>query len=486
MSSETGCTSLSCCSPDKCLSSISNIFNNNSSKINDISVLINETLTNYKALISNKKEYINSKYYFFKQMKISAQVKENIYNSTLEKIYLSMSHHFLFSLLLTLEIMLNNFEISLHEKEFLLNYLKENYIFPSNNVIKYKYEAEPDNIKLKYIKENGNKLIGFYTQKTKSIDNNYLILLNKSLDNTNNKYFYTSNLKKIERDVDKLLYYIIFVPEQSSSMFKYIINKYLLKIISFGKFNINDALRKPTTKENLLPITVNAFPSINVINFLCSLSAYYEINFYIVRNGNIYENNIIDNINYGYQYLVDGGLIELIKEGMKKGYWILICEKVDIIKFMKIMWELYNNSNEIKINQNFKIYFDEKLIEENCQKAIENNTMIVNINFENVDDLEAAHDIWVNVLEEKILTDSVMNQTQKDVLEIMEDSSEDKTNLIGPSINNTGASKNINMNNTNSIISVKSIYNNTSMKHVNNNNKNNLNEITNWTFLKNI
>ena len=70
---------------------------------------------------------------------------------------------------------------------------------------------------------------------------------------------------------------------------------------------------------------------------------------------------------------------------------------------MKIMWELYSNINDISINKNFKIFFDEKLIEDNCQKAIENNTMIVNINYENVDDLEAAHDIWVNVLEEKIV-----------------------------------------------------------------------------------
>ena len=144
-------------------------------------------------------------------------------------------------------------------------------------MIKYKYETEQDNIKLNYIKDNGQKLIEFYTSKTKSVDNNYLNILNKSLDDTNNKYFYTSNLKKIERDVDKLLYYITFVPEQSSSMFKYIINKYLLKIISFSKFNINDSLRKPTTKDNIVPITVNAFPSINVINFLCSLSAYLNI-----------------------------------------------------------------------------------------------------------------------------------------------------------------------------------------------------------------
>ena len=477
----------------KCLSCISDIFNNNNSKINDISILINEIMTNYKELITNKKEYINSKYYFFKQMKISSQTKENIYNSILEKIYLSLSNHFLFSLLFTLEIMLNNFEISLFEKEFLLNYLKQNYIFPSNNTIKYKYETESDNIKYNYIKENGKKLIEFYTQKSKSGNNNYLTLLTKSLDNMNNKYYYTSSLKKIERDIDKLLYYITFVPEQSSSMFKYVINKYLLKIISFSKFNINDALRKPTTKDNLVPITVNSFPSINIINFLCSLSAYYEINFYIVRNGNIYENHIIDNINYGYQNLVDGGLIDLIKESLRKGHWILIAEKIDIIKFMKIMWELYSNINDIVINKNFKIFFDEKLIEDNCQKAIENNTMIVNINYENVDDLEAAHDIWVNVLEEKLLTDSVMNQTQKDVLDILEDSSDDKTDLIGHSINHTGENKNTNINNMgNSIVSVKSIYNNTSMNHGNGytNNKytknNNLSEITNWTFLQNI
>ena len=204
----------------KCLSTISEIFDNNTSKINEISILINETLTNYKDLISNKKEYINSKYYFFKQIIITSGLKENLYNSILEKIYLSMSNHFLFSLLLTLEIMLNNFEISLIEKQYLLNYLKQNYIFPSNNSIKYKYETELETNKYGYIKENGKQLINFYTQKSKSVENNYLKILSKSLENINNKYFFTSSLKKIERDIDKLFYYITFVPEQSSSMFK--------------------------------------------------------------------------------------------------------------------------------------------------------------------------------------------------------------------------------------------------------------------------
>ena len=66
-----------------------------------------------------------------------------------------------------------------------------------------------------------------------------------------------------------------------------------------------------------------------------------------------------------------------------------------------------------------------------------------------------------------------MNQIQKDFLEINEDSSEDKTNLIDHSINNTGETKNMNINNiTNYIISVKSIYNNISFNKKKNNAQN--------------
>ena len=472
----------------KTLTSLGTIFNNKTSKINEISILINNTLTNYKDLISNKDEYINSKYYYFNSMKISYILNENLYNSTLEKIYLSVSNHFLFSLLLTFEIMGNNFEISVFEKKYALDYIKSFYIFPSDNVIKFKYENETDSFKTSFINDNGKKLIEFYTKKSKSIDNKYLSLLNNSLNSHNNKYFYTQSIKKIPRDIDKLLYYITFIPDQSSSIFKYLINKYLLKILNLSRFNINVALRKVTTKQNMQPITVKAFPSINITNFLCSLSAYFEINFYIVRDGDLFKNEHKGNINYGYKYLIDCDLINLIKEGMKKGYWILICEKIDIIKFMKIMWEL-NNDSSITPHENFKLFFDEKLILNNCKKAIEDLTMIINIDNENVDDLEAAHDIWVNVLEEKLLTDSIMNQTQKDVLDIVDNgTSGDKTNVLDYTINNTVDNKtNVISATNNSIVSIKSIYNNTTVGGGSNNNKlHDLSGLSNWTFLNNV
>ena len=357
-------------------------------------------------------------------------------------------------------------------------------------MIKFKYENETDSFKSSFINDNGKKLIEFYTKKTQSIDNNYLSILNNSLNSHNNKYFYTTSIKKIPRDIDKLLYYITFIPDQSSSIFKYLINKYLLKILNLSRYNINVALRKVTTKQNIQPITVKSFPSINITNFLCSLSAYFEINFYIIRDGNLFKNERKGNLSYGYKYLIDSDLIHLIKEGIKNGYWILVCEKIDIIKFMKIMWELNDLNNIQNPHENFKLFFDEKLILNNCKKAVEDLTMIINIDNENVDDLEAAHDIWVNVLEEKLLTESIMNQTQKDVLDIMDNAtSGDKTNVLDFTINNTPDNKtNVISGTNNSIVSIKSIYNNTTMFGAgsNNNKLHDLSGLSSWTFLNNV
>ena len=105
-------------------------------------------------------------------------------------------------------------------------------------------------------------------------------------------------------------------------------------------------------------------------------------------------------------------------------------------------------------------------------------SLLLNIDNENVDDLEAAHDIWVNVLEEKILTDSIMNETQKDILEIIENTTpNEKTGMNDVTINNKS------FNTNNSIVSIKSIYN--SITTTLNNNFNNSN-LSDWNFLKNI
>jgi hypothetical protein len=48
-------------------------------------------------------------------------------------------------------------------------------------------------------------------------------------------------------------------------------------------------------------------------------------------------------------------------------------------------------------------------------KYVEDMTIIINIDNENVDDLEAAENIWVNILDEKFFNDSIMNETQKDI-----------------------------------------------------------------------
>ena len=163
---------------------------------------------------------------------------------------------------------------------------------------------------------------------------------------------------------------------------------------------------------------------------------------------------------------------------MNKGCWIFICDIIKRLTLMKIIWEIYENSNK-KIHNNFKLFFDQKLILSECKKYIEDMTLMLNIDNENVDDLEAAHDIWVNVLEEKILTDSIMNETQKDVLEIIENTTpNEKTGMNDVTVNN-----NKSFTTNNSIVSIKSIYN--SITTTMNNNFNNSN-MSDWNFLKNI
>ncbi len=457
-------------------SSLSNIFSNNPNKLNELTMIIDNTLTNYKNLISDQNEFINSKYFYIKFINNIKESKD-ILNEVLEEVHLSLSNHFLFSLLVTFELMINRFEISHIEMNYILNYMKEYYIFPNENIIKFKHENDFDKIKFSFFESNGKKLLDFYTKITKSINNSYLQLLNKSLDKSNNKYFYTSNIKQISRDVDKLLYYITFLPDQSSSIFKYLINKYLINMYNFGKYNVNTFLKKNLPKNTIIPITIKASPSINVTNFLCSLSAYYEINFYIVRNCNFLNNQEVKNFNF--KYLIDSDLINLIKKGMNRGYWIFICDIVNILEFMKIIWEIYENSNK-KVHNNFKLFFDQKLILSECKKYFEDMTLMLNIDNENVDDLEAAHDIWVNVLEEKILSDSIMNETQKDILEIVENTTpNEKTGMNDVTINN-----NKSFNTNNSIVSIKSIYNSITTT-MNNNNFNNSN-LSDWNFLKNI
>ena len=456
-------------------SSLSEIFSNNPNKLKEITMVIDNTLTNYKNLISDQDEFINSKFFYIKFIN-NVKESKDILNEVLEEVHLSLSNHFLFSLLITFELMTNSFEISHMEMNYILNFMKEYYIFPNENIIKFKYENNDfEKIKSNFYETNGKKLLNFYTITTKSINNSYLQILNKSLNKSNNKYFYTQNIKQINRDVDKLLYYMTFLPDQSSSIFKYLINKYLINMYNFGKYNVNSFLKKTLPKNTIIPITIKASPSINVTNFLCSLSAYYEINFFIVRNCEFFKYKEYQNFNF--KYLVDSDLINLIKKGMNRGYWIFICDIVNILEFMKIVYEIYENLNK-KIHNNFKLFFDQKLILSECKKYIEDMTLLLNIDNENVDDLEAAHDIWVNVLEEKILTDSIMNETQKDILEIIENTTpNEKTGMNDVTINNKS------FNTNNSIVSIKSIYN--SITTTLNNNFNNSN-LSDWNFLKNI
>ena len=92
----------------------------------------------------------------------------------------------------------------------------------------------------------------------------------------------------------------------------------------------------------------------------------------------------------------------------------------------------------------------------------------------------------------KNLTESIMNQTQKDVLDIMDNAtSGDKTNMLDFTINNTADNKtNVISGTNNSIVSIKSLYNNTTFGNFgagsNNVKLHDLSGLSSWTFLNNV
>ena len=345
---------------------------------------------------------------------ISKKNDNSVIDYILEKIYLGLSNHFLFALLLTFEVMLNNFELSSEELEYTLQYLKDNFIFPNDNSIKFKYESISSNPKIQqFIIENGKKLLSFYQNGT-NLSASFNELLSQSILPTASKYFYTNSVSKIEKDVDKLLYYLTFIPEQSPSIFKYLITKYLIPIYSINKYTVNTFLKTSFS----LPITIKAENSINITNFLCSLAAYYEFQFFIVRKLNFDKEYSESTLITSYKYIVDEKVSSLIREGMMKGYWLFISDEINEKRLMKIIYEVKVNNKDITVHNDFKIFIDQKVMSKDCKKYAEKYTMMLQIENENVEDLEAAHDIWVNVLEEKILTESLMDETQKDFLDV--------------------------------------------------------------------
>ena len=256
-------------------------------------------------------------------------------------------------------------------------------------------------------------MLSFYQNGT-NLSASFNELLSQSILPTASKYFYTNSVSKIEKDVDKLLYYLTFIPEQSPSIFKYLITKYLIPIYSINKYTVNTFLKTPFS----LPITIKAENSINITNFLCSLAAYYEFQFFIVRKLNFDKDYSESTLITSYKYIVDEKVSSLIREGMMKGYWLFISDEINEKRLMKIIYEVKVNNKDITVHNDFKIFIDQKVMSKDCKKYAEKYTMMLQIENENVEDLEAAHDIWVNVLEEKILTESLMDETQKDFLDV--------------------------------------------------------------------
>lgn len=232
--------------------------------------------------------------------------------------------------------------------------------------------------------------------------------------------------KNLTKDSHKIIFSLIFCEEESLSYFKYLINKYLKPIHAIDQYKINSLLKRKVS----FPIGIKSDNAINVTNFLCSLAAYYEIDFFIIRNTNFNSSCNISKLSYDYNYILDSDIWNFINQAITNGHWILITSDLTFSHFSKIL-SLVKSKEKVTHN-NFKLFIDINAISQlkleyrqesftsyqEYKLLVENFCLMLQVDSGSVDDLEAAHDIWVNVLEENILNKTLMDETQKEYLNL--------------------------------------------------------------------
>lgn len=418
-----------------CLSNLKNEkVNKNKNFISEILKVIQKPLSLYKKFLSNA-EYINSDFFYLEQFRevldenSYLKTKKDFYvNNLLEKIFLSINNKFLLAIFTTIEVMIYNNEMTFDESEFLIEIINENFEAGQDSSIKFKTPLLNTNKMSKksliYVKNllqiYKKNNIGNTTELNNININNESSSINLNLSTNICEILeeiikkvskgvqiidVNSYIKSLHRDTEKLLFYLIFLDDQSISFLKYLINKYLRPIYTIDHLKINQLLKK----RSRFPFTIKSEPNINLTNFLCSLAAFYEIEFFIIREIRFIKFSNEEN-EIGYLYIIDNDTLSNILEALKNGFWLLITSKIDSKSFIKI-FDLIQNNEKI-IHENFKIFFDLNLIDKEdkqIKKLIENFTCILNVDSNSVDDLEAAHDIWVNVLDENILSGKIFN-----------------------------------------------------------------------------
>jgi hypothetical protein len=396
--------------------------------ISEILKVIQKPLSFYRKILAHE-EFINSDFFYLEQFRelfderAFLNTKNDYYvNNLLEKIFLSINNKFLLAIFMTIQVMINNSEMTLDESEFLIDIINENFEAGQDSSIKFKTPLVNKNKISKRSIVYAKNLLELYKKNSKT-ESNYNNFNNESNSINFNLSINTCEIleeiikkvskaqsidiniymKSLHRDSEKLLFYLIFLEDQSISFFKFLINKYLRPLYTIDHLKINQLLKK----RSRFPFSIKSEPNINLTNFLCSLAAFYEIEFFIIREVKFMKLSTEEN-EIGYKYIIDNDTLFNILEALKNGYWLLITSIID----SKICIKIFDliQSNEKIIHENFKIFFDLNLInkeDKELKKLIENFTCILNVDSHSVDDLEAAHDIWVNVLDENILSGKI-------------------------------------------------------------------------------
>jgi hypothetical protein len=309
------------------------------------------------------------------------QLSKKIY----ESIFFNVDNKFLVNSLITIDFLKNSNELSQQEQSFLIAMLDSNLKTNNNTCIQSLKHLNPE------VLNSVKLLLNYY----KTTDNHQEIIIILDLIIRGYDIFVIkSKIELIKKKSKRLVLLSIYQEEDFFSLLKYLVNKNLIEKFNVEKNKLNDFLNKKTYKA---PILVKSEVFVNITNFLCSLASYYETEFIIIRNIEYIENSSF----LKYNYIVDNNYKKVINKCYKEGGWLLISCGINLEKIVKIF-----NFYKEKPHINFRLFIDANLVinDKECKKFLSKYSHIVYIDSVCVDELEAAHDVWVNVLEEKLIT----------------------------------------------------------------------------------
>lgn len=162
-----------------------------------------------------------------------------------------------------------------------------------------------------------------------------------------------------------------------------------------------------------IPFSIFSSMSLNIINTICSIASFYQVNLEVIEDNEIsIENGFLNAMeDQNDEIKFDSStILKKIHEACCIGRWILLIfyqYPKDLMNLISKLLDLLRNQN--KIRNSFRLIIDFQNVEKKFVPKIflNDQTLVYYMGEENLDEMEGFNDIWANILNDNILPNNI-------------------------------------------------------------------------------